>query len=521
PMSKSGKKLQVLRMMGMTLIPISVLLLFVWGIFSLKIQDHVTTSHVRHSLDFSAKISSLIHTMQVERDAKALHAASIGGNTQWLLLQKYTSTDEAILALPYWPNGGGVPDRFQSKIRFSNFLNRHRFNLSQNHTIELDFYTTQINVFMKWFFDSITEVGSGTIWIHLVALQETLQCEEMLALERLYGLVYYLRGTFESTEDYLMFAKVQDVANATIQAAILYSSVAERMLDEIKQYQGNRTRQEIDRHRIAIRRNPFPENATGSVSKARSWFDKMSVYENNVFKLQKALLKQTETLMLHQETQDRRVLTGLGLVTCMVMLFCPLIMNAVYFLTDHMQKFSLTLVDRTKALDKEKRRTDALLHQMLPESVAEQLKTNHDLVAEEFAEATVFFSDIVGFTSLCADNSPIQTIEILDNLYCLFDDRIRLYDVHKVETIGDAYMVASGLPKRNGNRHAAEIACMSIDLLDRIHTVNIPYLMTKQIKLRIGFHTGRVVAGVVGSKMPRYCLFGDTVHYASSMEQSG
>ena len=70
-------------------------------------------------------------------------------------------------------------------------------------------------------------------------------------------------------------------------------------------------------------------------------------------------------------------------------------------------------LNRTKALDKEKRRTDALLYQMLPKNVAEKLKYNQEMMAEEFTEATIFFSDIVGFTSLCADVSPIQVLEIL------------------------------------------------------------------------------------------------------------
>lgn len=91
----------------------------------------------------------------------------------------------------------------------------------------------------------------------------------------------------------------------------------------------------------------------------------------------------------------------------------------------------------------------------------------------------------------------------------------------KVETIGDAYMVVSGLPVRNGNIHAREIARLSLALLDAVRTFSIKHRPNEQLRLRIGLHSGACVAGVVGLKMPRYCLFGDTVNTASRMESNG
>lgn len=93
--------------------------------------------------------------------------------------------------------------------------------------------------------------------------------------------------------------------------------------------------------------------------------------------------------------------------------------------------------------------------------------------------------------------------------------------MYKVETIGDAYMVVSGLPKRNGNIHAGEIASMSLHLLDAIKQFRIRHRPQDVLKLRIGIHSGSCVSGVVGLKMPRYCLFGDTVNTASRLESSG
>ncbi|KAF3848799.1 hypothetical protein F7725_015296 [Dissostichus mawsoni] len=152
--------------------------------------------------------------------------------------------------------------------------------------------------------------------------------------------------------------------------------------------------------------------------------------------------------------------------------------------------------ERTQAYLEEKRKAENLLYQILPHSVAEQLKRGETVQAEAFDSVTIYFSDIVGFTSMSAESTPL-------------------------ETIGDAYMVVSGLPVRNGKLHAREIAGMSLALLEEVKTFKIRHRPNDQLRLRIGIHTGPVCAGVVGLKMPRYCLFGDTVNTASRMESNG
>ncbi|XP_046651148.1 guanylate cyclase 32E-like isoform X2 [Daphnia pulicaria] len=190
-----------------------------------------------------------------------------------------------------------------------------------------------------------------------------------------------------------------------------------------------------------------------------------------------------------------------------------------------MEKYTYNLEglvqERTDQLVEEKKKTEALLHRVLPKSVVESLKRGEPVKAESFDSVTIYFSDIVGFTSLSAVSTPLQVVGLLNELYTLFDSILENYDAYKVETIGDAYMVASGLPIRNGDHHAAEIASLALHLLSEIRNFHIRHRPGETLKLRIGIHSGPCVAGVVGLKMPRYCLFGDTVNTASRMESSG
>ncbi|ELT96322.1 hypothetical protein CAPTEDRAFT_189896 [Capitella teleta] len=176
-----------------------------------------------------------------------------------------------------------------------------------------------------------------------------------------------------------------------------------------------------------------------------------------------------------------------------------------------MEKYAYNLEEiveeRTLELVEEKKKTDRLLYKMLPSSVADQLKSGKPVKPENYANSTIYFSDII--------------VDFLNDLYTCFDAIISCHDVYKVETIGDAYMVVSGVPVINGNRHYAEIANVSLDLLSTVTNFRIKHRPTQQLQLRIGLHSGPVVAGVVGLTMPRYCLFGDTVTKASVMESNG
>ncbi|KAM6946408.1 guanylate cyclase soluble subunit alpha-2 [Aplochiton taeniatus] len=184
-------------------------------------------------------------------------------------------------------------------------------------------------------------------------------------------------------------------------------------------------------------------------------------------------------------------------------------------LKKRMDKLKATLERTHQALEEEKRRTVDLLYSIFPGDVAQKLWQGQHVPARKFDDVTMLFSDIVGFTAVCAQCTPMQVISMLNELYTRFDYQCGILDVYKIETIGDAYCVAGGL-HRKIDSHAKPIALMALKMMELSEEVLTPD--GKPIKLRIGIHTGSVLAGVVGVKMPRYCLFGNNVTLASKFE---
>ncbi|NJO20298.1 MAG: adenylate/guanylate cyclase domain-containing protein [Spirulinaceae cyanobacterium RM2_2_10] len=168
--------------------------------------------------------------------------------------------------------------------------------------------------------------------------------------------------------------------------------------------------------------------------------------------------------------------------------------------------------------------SESLLLNILPRPIAERLKKQPGVIAEQFDEATILFADIVGFTPLAALMTPIEVVNLLNQVFSEFDRLAEQFQIEKIKTIGDAYMAVSGVPTFQFNHAiaAAEMALAMQAVLPQVSTPRLRELCGDQpLQMRVGIHTGSVVAGVIGAKKFIYDLWGDAVNIASRMESQG
>ncbi|XP_055351630.1 atrial natriuretic peptide receptor 1-like [Paramacrobiotus metropolitanus] len=199
--------------------------------------------------------------------------------------------------------------------------------------------------------------------------------------------------------------------------------------------------------------------------------------------------------------------------------------NLIRSMEKHAAQLEYEADTKMREFMEEKRRSDDILSQLLPKNVAAALAKGQILQPETFTSTTVHFSDVDGFGDLVAEAVlPKDTIAILNTLYLTCDSCVEKYDVYKVETVKDAYLIVSGLPSRNGLKHAGEIATLGLVMRREVSAIKFAGLTFEpkaKLRLRVGIHSGPCVAAVIGTKMPRYCLFGDTVNTSSRMESHG
>jgi guanylate cyclase len=174
------------------------------------------------------------------------------------------------------------------------------------------------------------------------------------------------------------------------------------------------------------------------------------------------------------------------------------------------------VVEKGRALDllaREEQRSERLLLNVLPREIATQLKEDESTIARHYSAVSVMFADVVGFTRLSAQLDPGELVEMLNEIFSVFDGLTVEYGCEKIRTMGDGYMVAAGVPTPRPD-HAASIAALALDMTEHCRSLD-------GVTLRIGIDSGPVVAGVIGKSKFQYDIWGNTVNTASRMESHG
>jgi class 3 adenylate cyclase len=208
--------------------------------------------------------------------------------------------------------------------------------------------------------------------------------------------------------------------------------------------------------------------------------------------------------------------TRVTIVNLNVWLGLAVVLAAAFWAVLDMVNRRLFLAERELAA--EQRRSDGLLKNILPEEIAEQLKHSHESVSARFDSVTVLFADLVGFTSFARTREPDVVVRLLNSLFSRFDEIVLSKGLEKIKTIGDGYMAAGGVPAPLAN-HAGIVADAALEMMDATQRFRAEQALPWE--LRIGIHSGSVVAGVIGTHKFAYDLWGDAVNVASRMESSG
>lgn len=186
---------------------------------------------------------------------------------------------------------------------------------------------------------------------------------------------------------------------------------------------------------------------------------------------------------------------------------------------------SLLMVNELRAaLEEEHNKSELLLKNILPESIAQRLKSGEKLIADTYDDTSLLFCDIVGFTALTNQMKPVDLVELLNEIVSAFDEAAAKLGIEKIKTIGDAYLVVSGLPEARSD-HAQVMVRMGLKMIEIIESINKAHLGDEnnisELKLRIGLHSGPVIGGVIGRNKFTFDMWGETVNMAARLETTG
>lgn len=171
-----------------------------------------------------------------------------------------------------------------------------------------------------------------------------------------------------------------------------------------------------------------------------------------------------------------------------------------------------------KQIEAEQQKSEGLLLNILPNAIADQLKQGQSVIADYFPDVTVLFADLVNFTPYAARHTPTEVLELLNTIFSTFDQLVEHQGLEKIKTIGDSYMVAGGLPRPHPDSLGA-MADLALDIRDHMERL-VREGRIEPFEIRVGFHSGPVIAGVIGKKKFAYDMWGDTVNTASRIQDN-
>ncbi|KAJ8025493.1 Receptor-type guanylate cyclase gcy-20 [Holothuria leucospilota] len=408
-------------------IPIIALIICAAFVLTRALEANASFSQVKtlisNSLD---QVGDLVHRLQTERGTTVLYLSTQGDPS---ILEKleaaYHDTDEEIKNITHWRHINlSQPENepfyyFETKETFQTHIHTYRQNLSNKYVDlpePIPYYSEAIERIIEWFWEDFSKYETGKKWATLVAYQMIILGKEQLGVERALGGKFYAEGGYEDFNDYLSYVN-RSIKGATfLEESILFSKDVEEFYNK-NAFENNLFHEILNMRSEIIKNNyTFLEP---SVSKGSHWFENMTDYIDLLLQIQYHLTDIINDQLEEEISSRQREVIFASLLVIITFAVSPFILQRIGRQTRQIEHIASSLNLKTMQLNEEKRRADKLLYQMLPYEIAESLKTSWDVAAEAFEEATIFFSDVVNFTNLCAECSPMQVSSI--NFIATFD----------------------------------------------------------------------------------------------------
>ncbi|XP_064642363.1 soluble guanylate cyclase gcy-36-like [Lineus longissimus] len=498
-----GQRWQKLQMVVLPILPLTALFIQSSVRLGSAAKEAYRVQRWIDALDDMQELGLVIAALQTEREIVMAHLYS-NETTQFTALAQFEKTDAIFAGTQF----SVLPVKKRNNCRV--FLNPARQAAVDYNAKNISFqiftkYAKAIAVLTNYYFEEFSFTHN-----RLQSLKLLEQGIERLQIIRTIGTRYFLIGTLTRTE-MVSFVRSNKVASDSFVSSVIYDQAIEGFISRrFKNCSCDVT--DMAQEIIAN------QKIAPTIKTMNQWYFQMS---RQISAYSLATIDVRDSLVaISGSNHNAAILRCIAELVVLILSLVgfPVCCSIMILIVNNVISYVTYLIDRKQRAKFEKRKTEELLHQMLPKSVVMQLKFHKKVEAEKFDCVTVFFSDIKNFSYVSTISTPMQMVNLLNAVYNHLDNIIERYDVYKVETINEVYMVCSGLPVRNGKNHVKEIANLSLNLMESMADFKIPHLRQVGPELRVGINTGPCVAGIVGTKMPRYCLFGDTVNVAARMQ---